>query len=65
MADCTHEKISLHNGVLNLENVFTHLAVGSPYAAVVDDESGCVLLDLGVEPADEIARRASTNDFCT
>ena len=37
-------------------HVVTSLAVGSPQSAVVDDESGVVLLNGGVEPCDPIRR---------
>ena len=43
----------------------TSLAVGSPQPAVVDDESGVVLLNGGVEPCDPIRRWSGDGLGCS
>ena len=43
----------------------TSLAVGSPQPAVVDDESGVVLLNGGVEPCDPVRGRSGAGLGCS
>ena len=43
----------------------TSLAVGSPQSAVVDDESGVVLLNGGVEPCDPVRGRSGAGLGCS
>ena len=46
-------------------HVVTSLAVGSPQPAVVDDESGVVLLNGGVEPCDPVRGRSGAGLGCS